>query len=84
MARLPLLLSGLGLKMIVTFNAPAKAIVESHANPEELRRIRRNILDEARKLGISVPRLEAAAPLFPTDSFQSTRCPRNLAHKSGS
>jgi len=64
MARLPLLLSGLGLKMIVTFNAPAKAIIESHANPEELRRIFRDIVDEARKLGISVPRLGAAAPLF--------------------
>jgi 2-dehydropantoate 2-reductase len=65
-ARLPLWLSSLGLKIIVTFNAPTKAIVESHANPEELRRICRDILDEARKLGISVPRLEAAAPLFPS------------------
>jgi 2-dehydropantoate 2-reductase len=65
-ARLPLWLSSLGLKLIVTFNAPTKAIVESHANPEELRRVCRDVLDEARKLGISVPRLEAAAPLFPS------------------
>jgi hypothetical protein len=32
--------------------------------PEELQRVCRDLLDEARQLGISVPQLEAAAPLF--------------------
>jgi 2-dehydropantoate 2-reductase len=64
-ARLPLWLGSLALLMIVKFNAPMRASVESHANPEELRRVCRDVLDEARKLGISVPRLEAAEPFFP-------------------
>ena len=65
-AKLPPWLGAMAFQMIVKFSAPTRAMVESHANPEELRRVCRDVLDEARKLGISVPRLEAAAPLFPS------------------
>jgi len=63
-AKLPPWLGSMVIQMIVKFNAPTRAMVESHANQEELRRVCRDVLDEARKLGISVPRLGAAAPLF--------------------
>ena len=39
-------------------------LVRKPERAEELRRVCRDVLDEARRLGISVPRLEAAAPLF--------------------
>src|SRR5580658_5597137 len=54
-AKLPPWLGSMVLQMIVKFNAPTRAMVESHANQEELRRVCRDVLDEARKLGISVP-----------------------------
>jgi 2-dehydropantoate 2-reductase len=63
-AKLPPWLASMVLQLIVKFHAPTRAMVESHANSEELRRVCRDVLDEARKLGISVPRLEAAEPLF--------------------
>jgi 2-dehydropantoate 2-reductase len=36
----------------------------AHANPEELRAVCRDTLAEARRLGVAVPRLEAAEPYF--------------------
>jgi 2-dehydropantoate 2-reductase len=39
-------------------------VMESHANPEELRAVGRDTLAEARRLGVPVPRLEAAEPYF--------------------
>jgi 2-dehydropantoate 2-reductase len=66
LAKLPPWLGSMAFQTIVKFNAPMRALVESHANQEELRRVCRDVLDEARRLGISVPRLEAAAPLFPS------------------
>jgi 2-dehydropantoate 2-reductase len=46
--------------------APARATFEAHSDPEaeEPREVCRDTLAEARRLGISVPRLEAAEPSF--------------------
>jgi len=65
LAKLPPWLGSMVFQTILKFNAPMRALVESHANQEELRRVCRDVLDEARRLGISVPRLEAAEPFFP-------------------
>ncbi|MEU5550332.1 2-dehydropantoate 2-reductase N-terminal domain-containing protein [Micromonospora sp. NPDC047793] len=43
---------------------PARRVTTAHANPEELRAVCRDTLAEARRLGIRVPRLEAAEPYF--------------------
>ena len=43
---------------------PMRVVMESHANPEELRAVCRDTLAEARRLGVSTPRLEAAEPQF--------------------
>lgn len=43
---------------------PMRTVMEAHANPEELRAVCRDTLAEARRLGVSVPRLEAAEPYF--------------------
>jgi 2-dehydropantoate 2-reductase len=41
-----------------------RTVMEAHANPEELRAVCRDTLAEARRLGVSVPRWEAAEPYF--------------------
>ena len=41
---------------------PMRTVMEAHANPEELRAVCRDTLAEARRLGVPVPRLEAAEP----------------------
>jgi 2-dehydropantoate 2-reductase len=46
---------------------PMRTVMEAHANPEELRAVCRDTLAEARRLGVSVPRLEAAEPYFATE-----------------
>ncbi|MCC2307938.1 ketopantoate reductase family protein [Cellulomonas chengniuliangii] len=43
---------------------PMRRVMEAHANPEELRAVCRDTLAEARRLGVSAPRLEAAEPYF--------------------
>ena len=43
---------------------PMRVVMESHANPEELRAVCRDTLAEARRLGVPVPRLKAAEPYF--------------------
>lgn len=43
---------------------PMRTVVEAHASPEELRAVCRDTLAEARRLGMPVPRLEAAEPWF--------------------
>ena len=43
---------------------PMRTVVEAHANPEELRAVCRDTLAEARRLGVSTPRLEAGEPSF--------------------
>jgi 2-dehydropantoate 2-reductase len=47
---------------------PMRTVMEAHANPEELRAVCRDTLAEARRLGVSVPRLEAAEPYFAAES----------------
>lgn len=49
---------------------PTRTVMESHANPEELRAVCRDTLAEARRLGVSVPRLEAAEPYFATENLR--------------
>jgi 2-dehydropantoate 2-reductase len=46
---------------------PVRMSMASHANSEELRAVCRDTLAEARRLGVSVPRLEAAEPYFAAD-----------------
>jgi 2-dehydropantoate 2-reductase len=48
---------------------PMRAVMESHANPEELRAVCRDTLAEARRLGVSVPRLEAAERYFTAEKL---------------
>ncbi len=43
---------------------PMRLVMKAHANPEELRAVCRDTLAEARRLGVEVPRLEAAEPYF--------------------
>jgi 2-dehydropantoate 2-reductase len=43
---------------------PVRTVTGAHANPEELRAVCRDTLAEARRLGVPVPRLEAAEPFF--------------------
>ncbi|MFF3852477.1 ketopantoate reductase family protein [Micromonospora sp. NPDC002575] len=43
---------------------PMRRVTTAHANPEELRAVCRDALAEARRLGVKVPRLEAAEPYF--------------------
>ncbi|WP_433832953.1 ketopantoate reductase family protein [Actinoplanes sp. CA-015351] len=47
---------------------PMRTVMEAHANPEELRAVCRDTLAEARRLGVSVPRLEAAEPYFAAEN----------------
>ena len=48
---------------------PMRTVMESHANPEELRAVCRDTLAEARRLGVSVPRLEATEPYFAAEKL---------------
>jgi hypothetical protein len=53
--------------------APMRTAMEAHANPEELRAVCRDTLAEARRLGVSVPRLEAAEPYFAAATSMARR-----------
>jgi 2-dehydropantoate 2-reductase len=48
---------------------PMRTVMEAHANPEELRAVCRDTLAEARRLGVSVPRLEAAERYFTAEKL---------------
>jgi 2-dehydropantoate 2-reductase len=61
--RLPAALGALILRL-AAFNRPVRAILSSHANPEELRSYCRDVLADAQRLGVPTPRLEAAARFF--------------------
>lgn len=43
-----------------------QAVIDGHANPEELRRMFSSVLEESHRLGISIPRFEAARKFEPT------------------
>lgn len=62
--RLPPWLGGTLLWLLFKVSPPLRVMVESYANGEEQRRTCHDVLLTARQLGVAVPRLEAAAPLF--------------------
>jgi 2-dehydropantoate 2-reductase len=62
--RLPSLPMALLLSLTLRFFSPLRLVMESHSNKEELRRICRDVLDEARRIRIAVPRLEALESFF--------------------
>jgi 2-dehydropantoate 2-reductase len=64
LARFPPSLVAVALKLILKFSAPVRLGIESHSNQEELRSTCRDALAEARRLGVAVPRLEAAEAFF--------------------
>jgi 2-dehydropantoate 2-reductase len=62
--RAPTWLTAPALAWLLAHVTPARRAVELHSNPEELRAVCRDTLAEARRLGVTVPRLEAAEPSF--------------------
>ncbi|APR75828.1 Ketopantoate reductase [Minicystis rosea] len=62
--RLPARLLGALLPLALKASAPLRAVVDGHANMDELRSTCRDVLAEARRLGVPVPRLEAGSSLF--------------------
>lgn len=62
--RLPPWLGSILLGLLFKVSPPLRVMVESYANGEEQRRTCHDVLLEAWRLGVAVPRLAAAAPLF--------------------
>lgn len=62
--RAPVWLAAPALAWLFGHFPPARVVMQAHANPEELRAFCRDTLAEARRLGVPVPRLEAAEPHF--------------------
>ncbi len=62
--RLPTWLLGLIMGLAPKLLTPVRVMLDSHSNTEELRSTCRDVLAEARLLGVKLPRLEAASPLF--------------------
>lgn len=62
--RAPAWLTAPTLAWLLGHFPPVRLLLEAHANPEELRAVCRDTLAEARRLGVAVPRLEAAEPYF--------------------
>ena len=62
--RAPAWLAGPVLAWLFGHFPPMRTVMEAHANPEELRAVCRDTLAEARRLGVRLPRLEAAEPWF--------------------
>ncbi|BCY09896.1 ketopantoate reductase family protein [Actinoplanes sp. L3-i22] len=60
----PAWLTGPAMAWLLGHFEPVRRVLEAHANPEELRSVGRDTLAEARRLGVAVPRLAAAEPLF--------------------
>ncbi|MBB2948990.1 2-dehydropantoate 2-reductase [Actinoplanes lutulentus] len=60
----PIWLTAPALAWLFGHFPPTRMVMEAHANPEELRAVCRDTLAEARRLGVSVPRLEAAEQYF--------------------
>ncbi len=62
--RLPPRLTALLIKLVFKLHAPARSIVQNVVTNEEFWPMARDVLDEARRLGIAVPRLEAFEALL--------------------
>jgi 2-dehydropantoate 2-reductase len=66
--RAPVWLAAPALAGLFRHFPPMRLVMEAHANPEELRSVCRDTLAEARRLGLQVPRLEAAEPYFAAEA----------------
>ena len=64
----PVWLSAAVMTWLFRHYPPMRVVMESHANTEELRAVCRDTLAEARRLGVPVPRLEAAEPYFAAET----------------
>ncbi|QUQ64504.1 ketopantoate reductase ApbA/PanE [Kutzneria sp. CA-103260] len=64
--RAPTWLTAPALAWLIAHVAPARVNFAAHSDPEaqEPREVCRDTLAEARRLGVAVPRLEAAEPIF--------------------
>jgi len=62
--RLPAWLTAPPLAWLLGHFPPVRLLLDVHANPEELRAVCRDTLADARRLGVTVPRLAAAEPYF--------------------
>ncbi|MFY1588945.1 ketopantoate reductase family protein [Micromonospora sp. WMMD734] len=60
----PVWLAAPAMSLLLNRFPPMRRVTAAHANPEELRAVCRDTLAEARRLGVRVPRLEAAEPYF--------------------
>jgi 2-dehydropantoate 2-reductase len=65
--RAPVWLAAPALALMFRHFPPARVVLQAHANPEELRAVCRDTLAQARRLGVPVPRLEAAEPYFASE-----------------
>ncbi|MGO4292974.1 ketopantoate reductase family protein [Chitinophaga sp. RAB17] len=57
--KLPPLLVGLAMKALTKLSPALRHSLMNHSNPEEVKSFCKDVLEEARRLGISVPRLES-------------------------
>jgi len=64
--RLPTWLLGPMIGLAPKLVPLVRVLLDSHSNMEELRSTCRDVLTEARRLGVKLPRLEAASTLFQT------------------
>lgn len=62
--RLPAWLVAPMMKLAPKLLPPVRLMLESHSNTEELRATCRDVLGEARRLGVDLPRLEASSRFF--------------------
>jgi len=62
--RLPTWVLGPIMGLAPKLLGPVRVLLESHSNMDELRGTCRDVLAEARRLGVAVPRLESASSLF--------------------
>jgi 2-dehydropantoate 2-reductase len=62
--RLPAWVIGTLMGLAPKLLRPVRVMLDSHSNVAELRGTCRDVLAEARRLGVGVPRLEGAASLF--------------------
>lgn len=62
--RLPTWLLGSIMGLVPKLLTPVRVMLNAHSNTEELRSTCRDVLAEARRLGVELPRLEAASSLY--------------------
>jgi 2-dehydropantoate 2-reductase len=72
--RLPTWLLGPMMGLAPRLLAPLRVLLDSHSNMEELRSTCRDVLTEARRLNVELPRLDAASSLFWHGQIPSATC----------